>query len=110
MALIFGLSSVPGLHSGLGFDWALRKCAHAAEYFVLTGLLARAFNQTWKLGPAASWFLPAITALAYAVSDEVHQLFVPNRSGSPLDAAIDAAGIAIFYLALRIFSKSKEKT
>jgi VanZ family protein len=31
----------------------------------------------------------------YAVSDELHQSFVPGRLGSPLDVAIDAAGVAV---------------
>jgi VanZ family protein len=84
-ALIFALSSVPDLGTGLGgWDLALRKLAHAAEYAVLGALLARALAA------------PAVAALAgvlYAVSDEVHQAFVPGRTGSPLDVAIDAAGV-----------------
>jgi VanZ family protein len=31
----------------------------------------------------------------YAVSDEVHQALVPGRMGSPLDVAIDAAGVVL---------------
>ena len=30
----------------------------------------------------------------YAISDEVHQSFVPGRLGSPVDVAIDAIGVA----------------
>ena len=42
-ALIFALSSVPDLGTGLGgWDLVLRKLAHAAEYAVLGALLARA--------------------------------------------------------------------
>lgn len=108
MALIFWLSSIPGLKSDFSFDWTLRKCAHAAEYAVLAGLLARAFNGTWTLGPAASWLLPAAAALAYAASDEFHQTFVPKRSGSVLDVAIDAAGIAAFFLAARVLRGKKK--
>lgn len=33
-------------------------------------------------------------AVLYAVSDEIHQAFVPGRAGSPLDVAIDAVGVA----------------
>jgi VanZ family protein len=84
--LIFALSSVPDLGTGLGgWDLALRKIAHAAEYAVLGALLVRA---TGKAGLAFA------LATIYAVSDEVHQAFVPGRMGSVLDIAIDAVGVA----------------
>ena len=84
--LIFALSSVPDLGTGLGgWDTILRKFAHAGEYAVLGALLARATGRT---GIAL-----ALGAL-YAVSDEVHQSFVPGRLGAPLDVAIDAVGVA----------------
>jgi len=85
--LIFGFSSVPDLGTGLGgWDLVLRKLAHAAEYAVLGALLARA---TGRAGLAV-----ALGAL-YALSDEIHQSFVPGRVGSPLDVAIDVVGVAI---------------
>ncbi len=86
-ALIFTFSSVPDLGTGLGgWDLLLRKLAHTAEYAVLGALLARA---TGRAGLAV-----ALGSL-YAVSDEVHQTFVPGRMGSPVDVAIDAAGVVI---------------
>jgi hypothetical protein len=85
--LIFTLSSVPDLGTGLGgWDLLLRKLAHAAEYAVLGLLLFRALGRV-----AAAFWLGA----AYAVTDEIHQAFVPGRVGSPVDFAIDAAGVAI---------------
>jgi VanZ family protein len=84
--LIFALSSIPDLGTGLGgWDLALRKIAHAAEYAVLGALLLRA---TGKAGLAFA------LATIYAVSDEVHQAFVPGRLGSVLDVAVDAVGVA----------------
>ena len=91
-ALIFALSSIPSLTTGLGtWDLVLRKAAHAAEFAVLGVLLARALAE-----------LPAFAAgVAYAVSDEVHQRFVPGREGALLDVAIDAAGVLLGVLLLR---------
>jgi len=84
--LIFAFSSVPDLGTGLGgWDLVLRKIAHAAEYAVLGALLARALRT--RPGLAAG------IGILYAVSDEVHQAFVPGRLGSPVDVAIDAVGI-----------------
>ncbi len=84
--LIFAFSSVPDLGTGLGgWDLVLRKIAHAAEYAVLGALLVRA---TGRAGVAFA------LGTLYAISDEVHQSFVPGRLGSPLDVAIDAVGVA----------------
>ncbi|HXF99124.1 MAG TPA: VanZ family protein [Gaiellaceae bacterium] len=84
-ALIFVLSSVPDLGTGLGgWDTLLRKLAHLTEYAVLGLLLARALAQ-----PTAA----AALGTLYAISDEIHQAFVPGRSGAPLDVAIDAVGV-----------------
>jgi VanZ like family len=84
-AVIFAFSSVPDLGTGLGgWDLVLRKIAHAGEYAVLGALLARATGRPW---------LAAALGVLYAVSDEVHQAFVPGRAGSPLDVAIDGVGV-----------------
>jgi hypothetical protein len=84
--LIFTLSAIPDLGTGLGgWDLVLRKLAHAAEFAVLGLLLLRALGHAWS----AFWL-----GVAYAVTDEIHQAFVPGRLGSPMDVAIDAAGVA----------------
>jgi VanZ family protein len=86
-ALIFVLSSIPDLGTGLGgWDLVLRKIAHAAEFAVLGALLLRA------TGRAGLAFALGVT---YAVSDEVHQSFVSGRQGSARDIAIDAVGVLL---------------
>jgi VanZ family protein len=86
-AVIFAFSSVPDLGTGLGtWDLLLRKLAHGAEFAVLGALLLRALRDE----------LAALVAgLGYAVTDELHQHFVPGRVGSPLDVLIDTAGVAL---------------
>ncbi len=85
--VIFALSSIPNLGTGLGtWDTILRKLAHTAEYALLGALLVRAVRRVdvaFALG------------VAYAASDEFHQTFVRGRHGSPVDVAIDAVGVAI---------------
>ena len=90
-AVIFALSSVPSLSSGLGeWDYVLRKCAHMTEYAVLAALLYRAFDRE----------LPAfLAAVAYAATDELHQHLVHGRHASVVDVAIDAVGATIGLLA-----------
>jgi VanZ family protein len=82
--LIFALSSIPDLSTGLGtWDVLLRKLAHVAEYAVLGALAFRATRSA----PVAVFL-----ASAYAVTDEVHQAFVAGRHGSPLDWLVDTSG------------------
>ena len=85
-AVIFTLSAIPSLSTGLGlWDTILRKAAHVTEYGVLGALLLRA------LGREA----PALAAgIAYAATDELHQHLVRGRHGAPVDVAIDAIGVA----------------
>jgi VanZ family protein len=84
--VIFAFSSVPDLGTGLGgWDLVLRKIAHAGEYAILCALLLRATGRTG---------LAFALGTLYAVTDELHQAFVPGRAGAPLDVAIDAVGVA----------------
>jgi hypothetical protein len=94
-ALIFALSSVPDLGTGLGtWDLVLRKIAHAAEYAVLGFLVLRA------LGNEAAALAGGI---AYAISDEIHQSFVPGRQAAVRDVLVDTAGVAVgVYLVPRL--------
>jgi VanZ family protein len=94
MALIFFLSAQPDLATGLGVvDVVGRKLVHAGEYALLCVLWWRALRTVSSERVA----LPAavLIAIAYAVSDEVHQTFVPTRSGSPLDVGFDTLGVGI---------------
>jgi VanZ family protein len=103
-ALIFALSSIPDLGTGLGgWDLALRKAAHFAEYAILGALLARALYNTMAAWAWVAWLAGAV----YALSDEFHQHFVPGRQGSAVDVAIDAVGVAIGVLAVRLLLASR---
>ncbi len=90
--VIVAASGTPSLSTGLGtWDLVLRKLAHATEYAILAALVARALAD-----------LPAFLAtVAFAVSDELHQLLVPGRAGRPDDVALDAAGALAGLLVLR---------
>jgi VanZ family protein len=92
-AVIFALSSLSDLGTGLGtWDLVLRKIGHAAEFALLGALLVRALRSPW-----AAFAI----GVAYAVSDEIHQHYVPGRVGAWYDVAIDAVGVAVGILAWR---------
>lgn len=77
--------------------FVIRKAAHFSEYLVL-GLIAVNFAKALKRqGVAASSLqaaIPGVCALV-PVLDETLQLFVPGRSGSLRDVAIDLCGLAV---------------
>lgn len=94
MGLIFYLSAQPQLGPDLGgMDIVLRKLAHMIEYGLLFVLWRRAL-------PDHPPWVAAAVAVAYAVSDEIHQSFVDGRHGTPVDVLIDAAGVAVAWLAM----------
>src|SRR3954451_11796139 len=95
MGVIFFLSAQPDLNSGLGtVDLVGRKLVHMAEFGLLWFLWLRALGYR-RPAPVVA----AAIAVAYAATDEVHQLFVHGRSGSPVDWAIGCVGIGLAWLA-----------
>jgi VanZ family protein len=96
LALIFALSAQHGGGHLAAAEVALRKLAHVAEYLVLTLLLLRALRRS---GLAAAVPAAMAAALAYAATDEWHQSFVPGRTATARDVAIDGIGIALAALA-----------
>ena len=89
MAVIFVLSAQPSTGPDLApWEVALRKAGHMVGFGLLWFMWWRAFG--YRRGALAV----AITVL-YAVSDELHQTFVPGRNGTPVDVGVDAAGMAI---------------
>ncbi len=69
----------------------IRKLAHLTEYAVLGGLVF-AFLSTYIIPPDRKYYLSAAFSFLYAMSDELHQYFVPSRSCKFTDVMIDTAG------------------
>ena len=77
----------------------VRKTAHFMEYFILGILLflnLRLYNLDNKL------IIGIIFCFIYAVSDEVHQIFIDGRTPKLLDIFIDTLGasLSLFILSL----------
>lgn len=83
--------------SGPALDLAyivFRKSLHFVEYGLLAFLLYRAFRAIRRLqGSRRPLVLAGAVAIGYGFLDEFLQSFVPTRTGSPFDWAIDTAGI-----------------
>jgi len=86
------------------FELVARKAGHFTEYAILALLAARAFRNSSRELLRKHWFwLSLLLVVAYALSDEFHQSFVPSRIGSIYDSLIDSLGglTALALLALR---------
>lgn len=93
MALIFVLSAQPDLPHAKGrwLDLLLKKAGHVVVYGVLAWLYRRTLRRHIPTGTV----LRAVSiglAVAYAMSDEYHQTFVPGRNGNLMDVAVDGVG------------------
>lgn len=75
----------------------VRKSAHVVAYFTL-GTLAYNLVRTYNLDRYKMIVTSVLIALLYAISDEIHQTFIPGRSGEIADVLIDtiAASVGVF--------------
>lgn len=93
-ALGFIQAELPGVYSLLARwgrpEYLLRKLAHFGEYLLL-GLLLYALLRR-RFSPVAAAGLALVLAVAFACTDEWHQLSVPGRDGNLRDVLIDSAG------------------
>jgi len=65
----------------------IRKMAHFTEYLILGLLVCNLIKQYNK-----KMFIAFIICILYAISDEIHQLFVDGRSCQLFDIMIDSVG------------------
>lgn len=81
------------------------KLIHAGIFFVFALLLARAYRhqQHFPRWAEASAPLSLWTAIVYGIVDEGHQLYIPGRSGDPLDLLADAVGALLGVSAVLAF-------
>ncbi len=95
-------------------DFIVRKCAHCLEFAGLAFLFNIAlFEQSNNIKPI---YATAFTLL-YAITDEIHQIFVPGRSCQFKDWGIDTLGaiigtlvfLAIYFIILKIIKYKKSK-
>lgn len=84
----------------------LRKLAHFSEFAALGFCMAGAIHFTFG---KRKFYIPLIPCFLYAVSDEVHQYFVPERACRIFDIFVDtcgvSTGIGIFLLFILLITK-----
>jgi VanZ family protein len=94
----------PATHSGIDIPH-LDKLAHAAIFFVLCGLLMRAYSMSW---------LQYFTVFAvYGLITEYLQAQTGHRSGDVLDWLANMTGVILLFIAqlgqTKLFSQKAQK-
>ncbi len=98
------LSVSPSTFATLHF--LCRKLAHVTEYAIFSLFLYHGFlnsNRTeWRTRIAA---FSVLVAGLYSLTDEFHQVFIPNRTPSLIDCGIDTAGAALGILVIYLYTR-----
>jgi|SRR6185369_3004956 len=112
MGVIFAFSSFPGSPFSLNppvWYFVERKGAHVFEYALLLLLAYNYFSRIFVKEKESRIFLFVIVfSLTYAMTDELHQFFVPFRGAKFSDVLIDGGGIFSMSLLLHLFSLRKK--
>lgn len=87
----------------------VRKIAHFTIY-TIGGILAFAYTNQYKISTKRKFVYSILFCFIYAITDEIHQIFIPGRSGEIRDVLIDTTGgilgtLITFYF-IKIFKKS----
>ncbi|MDF2988022.1 MAG: VanZ family protein [Eubacterium sp.] len=84
-----------------GFNHIVRKGAHFTAYLIL-GILSSNALRISGISKGKRFVLALGICVLYAISDEIHQLFIAGRSGQATDVMLDslgaATGLGIFML------------
>ena len=73
-------------------EHVVRKLAHFSIYTVI-GLLLMSLMSTYKIKQNNRIAISAIIGLLYAISDEIHQAYIPGRGPLVSDVFIDFSGV-----------------
>ena len=85
-------------------ETTIRKLAHFFLY-TLGGILILLYINLYKITDNNKVIISWTIGTAYAITDELHQLFVPGRSGEIRDVFIDSLGIIIGIIIIRLLLK-----
>lgn len=101
---IFWLSSEPDPPVSTDAFPGADKGAHAMLYAGLAAIVSVGLRRSDNpITPATQFAVPALFAAFYGLTDEIHQIFVPNRSFDLLDLLADAAGALAIQVILCVY-------
>ncbi len=106
MGIIFAFSSRPSDELpdfGL-YDLLVKKGGHMLGYAILAWLFFRSWQGS-GLSRSMAYILAFLSSVLYAISDEIHQAFVPGRHARITDVLIDTVGILLALWMVHLYQK-----
>ncbi|MBP3914568.1 MULTISPECIES: VanZ family protein [unclassified Clostridium] len=107
--LAINLFSIIGIdlnnHLGEIASFVVRKAAHFTEYFILYCFSIAVCKHYVDIKKARIYCL--FIVLGYAISDEIHQYFIPGREMAIRDVAIDFSGGVLGFIVNIVIYKIK---
>ncbi len=102
MLIIFLLSSRQrvGVSETYWINFFIFKTLHVIEYAFLYALTLRALA-SGKQPSKKTYSIALLVTILYAISDEMHQTFVPTREGTLRDVIIDSIGATSMMFVLK---------
>ena len=104
--LMIVMSSIPDKTlwgSGSLTEQIISNLAHIPAYALLTFLWLKSFAEPESKNNIISFSLILSGLVLFAVSDEIHQSFVPGRTASFMDIGLDFVGILFGLWAFKLF-------
>ena len=104
----FNMLDEKTLEQQLTIETAVRKLAHYSIY-TLGGILILLHVNLYNIKISKKVIISWLSGTAYAVTDEIHQLFVLGRSGEIRDVCIDSLGIITGIVILLVILNYRER-
>ena len=110
MIFVWILSSLPSdaiIDTNYSFDNAFKESLHLIEFGILYGfwvlflLVLNKFNLKTNV-------IVAVISILYALTDEIHQSFIPYRSATVIDFIKDTIGVLVVFWIVRRFYFSEK--
>lgn len=106
MSIIFFLSAQQRISvaESTVINFIFFKSLHLIEYAILMILWVVPLSRLYSSRTAS--YIALGCTLLYAISDELHQQFVPTRNGAVRDVIIDGLGAGIGWILIRFIPKN----
>jgi len=110
MIFVWILSSLPSdaiIDTNYSFDNAFKESLHLIEFGILYGfwvlflLVLNKFNLKTNV-------IVAVISILYALTDEIHQSFIPYRSATVIDFIKDTIGVLVLFWIVRKYYFSEK--
>lgn len=104
-------SGVMPIFTAGDWDLIIKKASHILGYGLLAALLMHALWRSVDRNARTIAYSALLITLVYALTDELHQAFVPGRNASLLDIGFDYIGAACATLiGRRVLSRHQDRS